>query len=82
MPVEDQEVLEFLGRQGKSLEAISERFPGFDTRRLTRAGLVEEQRVDLAETQAHMSPQVIRHYVLMERGARAVGIEPQRLDFA
>ena len=84
MLIEDREVLEFLGQKGKSPDEISERFPGFDLLRLVRAGLVEEQRFELAETQAHgrMSPAFIRHYMLTERGARAVGIDPLRLGLA
>lgn len=84
MTGEDRDVLELLGQKGKSPEEIGERFPGFDMLRLVRAGLVEEQHIELAETQAHgdMSPSFIRHYMLTERGARAVGIDPLRLGLA
>jgi hypothetical protein len=78
---EDREVLEFLGQRGKSLAAIGERFPGFDVRRLIRAGLAEERSFELAETQAHvhLSPHPVRHYRLTERGAEAIGIDPSRV---
>ena len=77
MLFDDREVLEFLGRQGKSADAITQRFPDFDIRRLIRAGLIEE-RLKVAETQAHgrESSGLIRHYVLSYRGANAVGIDP------
>jgi len=81
---ESHEVLEFLGRQSTAPDAISERFPGFDTLRLVHASFVEEQRIQLAEMQAHgdMSPAFVRHCVLTERGARVVGIDPLRLGLA
>jgi hypothetical protein len=81
MPADDREVLEFLGLLGNSPDAISERFPDFDMHRLIRAGLVEERRIEFAETQAHghMPHKLVRHYMLTERGARAVGIDPLRL---
>ena len=84
MSVDDRDVLEFLGEQGKSPHAVEERFPAFDMFRLVRASLVEEQRFEFAETQAHadMSPTVIRHWMLTERGAAAVGIDPLRLGLA
>jgi hypothetical protein len=82
MPFDDREVLEFVGQKGKSPEEISERFPGFEMQRLIRAGLVEESRTDIAETQAHgnMPPQFALLYMLTERGAKAVGIDPLRLS--
>jgi hypothetical protein len=78
---EDRDVLEFLGQRGKSLAAIAERFPGFDIRRLMRAGLAEERSYEFPETQAHvhLSPHRIRHYMLTERGAEAIGIDPSRV---
>jgi hypothetical protein len=80
MFAEDEEVLRFLRRRWQTSDAIGERFPGFDMRRLVRAGLVDEQEVE-PETYAHgrSSPQLIRMYVLTERGAMAVGIAPRRL---
>lgn len=82
MSAEDREVLEFLGRSGKQLAAIGERFPGFDIRRLIRAQLVEERRFELAETQAHgpARREHLLHYVLTERGASAAGIDPFELS--
>jgi len=79
MPAEDHEVLEFVGGEGKSPEEISERFPAFNFLRLVHAGFVEEQDIEVAETQAHGSPQLIRRYVLTARGAEAVGIDPLTL---
>jgi hypothetical protein len=81
---EDQDVLEFIGRQGKAPEEIRERFPDFDVMRLVRAGLAEERSIELAETQAHIypSPAWITYYVLTKRGAEAVGIDPTTLHAA
>lgn len=81
MSGQDHEVLEFLGEEGKSLAEIDERFPGFDMRRLIRAGLAAEQSFESVETQAHamVSPVLEQHYVLTERGAQAIGIDPLRL---
>jgi hypothetical protein len=83
MSAEDEEVLKFISRQGQTTGAISERFPDFDMLRLMRAGLVEERDIE-PETQAHAhtSSQLIRHYTLTERGARAVGIDLRRLPTA
>jgi hypothetical protein len=82
MSAEDREVLDFIGRAGKSLSAIDQRFPGFDVRRLIRARLVEERRFELAETEAHgpARHEHLLHYVLTERGARASGIDPFELS--
>ena len=73
MFTEDEDVLEFIGRQGRTSDAISERFPEFEMLRLVRAGLVEmrENEPD-TEAHAHTSPQLTR-YTLTERGAIAVG---------
>jgi hypothetical protein len=78
MSEDDEDVLKFIGREGQTTGALSERFPAFDMLRLVRAGLVEERDVE-PETQAHahISSQLIRHYTLTERGARAVGIDPR-----
>ena len=85
MVIEDHEVLEFIGRQGKTLEQINERFPGFDVFRLVRAGLVEIMRIPLEETQdpnGPPSPAFQDWYVLTPRGAGAVGIDPHTLHAA
>jgi hypothetical protein len=85
MPADDRDVLEFLGQQGKSLEAITERFPGFDMLRLVRAGLVEVMHIDQSETQAHggpHSPAFQSFYVLTKRGAEAIGIDPDTVHMA
>jgi len=75
MPAEDEDVLEFIGRQGHTSDAIGERFSGFDMLRLVRAGLVEVLQIE-PETEAHghTSPELIC-YTLTDRGAMAVGIE-------
>jgi len=81
----DREVLEFIGRQGKTPEQTAERFPVFDIQRLVRAGLVEVMRVDTPETQAHggpPSPAFQSFYVLTRRGAEAIGIDPDTLHAA
>lgn len=83
MSGEDEEVLKFISRQGQTAGALSERFPGFDMLRLVRAGLVEERDVEPdTQAHAHISSQLIRHYTLTERGARAVGIDPLMLPTA
>ena len=73
MFTEDEAVLEFIGRQGRTSDAISERFPEFEMLRLVRAGLVDVQEIE-PETEAHghTSPQLTR-YTLTERGTIAVG---------
>ena len=78
MSTPDEDVLTFIGRQGKTAQAISARFPEFDMLRLVRAGLVTERSIE-PETLAHghMSAHVVRHYALTERGAVAVGISPR-----
>jgi hypothetical protein len=72
---DDEEVLKFIGRRGRTSDAISERFPGFDMLRLVRAGLVEGRDAG-PEVYAHtqISAQVTPHYTLTERGATAVGV--------
>ena len=85
MSSEDRDVLEFLGRQGKRLEQIHERFSDFDILRLIRAGLVEIMRIPLEETQhpsGPSSPAFQDWYVLTPRGAEAVGIDPLTLHAA
>jgi hypothetical protein len=73
MFTEDEAVLEFIGGQGRTSDAISERFPEFDMLRLVRAGLVEMQEIEPeTEAHAHTSAQLTR-YTLTQRGAVAVG---------
>lgn len=80
MTTTDEAVLEFIGREGRSLEALSDRFPGFDIMRLARARLVEISPHPLrGETVAHVhesSGQAC--VVLTPRGAEAVGIDFER----
>lgn len=84
MSADDREVLMFLGWEGKSPEATSERFPDLDIVRLVRARLLEEQRLDLVEPHARgdVPPVFVRHYMLTRRGAEAIGIDPLRLNMA
>ncbi len=75
MTTADEAVLRFIGRGGRSLEAVAERFPAFDVTRLVRAHLVGVAPPELADTLAHaheLSVQV--RYVLTPRGEQAVGI--------
>jgi hypothetical protein len=76
MTTRDEAVLEFIGREGRSPEAVAERFPGFDVMRLVRAHLVDIALHEPAETTAHVhEPSVGQmRFVLTPRGAAAVGI--------
>jgi hypothetical protein len=84
MGSQDREVLEFIGRQGKTPEQVAERFPGFDVQRLIRAGLARLYRIELHETQGHGAPPTPDpgFYVLTREGAKAVGIDPDTLGMA
>ena len=85
MTDEVRQVLEFIGRQGKTPEAIAETFPGFDIERLIRVGLVELRRIALEETQdprSPSSPAFQQWYVLTPRGAEAVDIDARTLHMA
>jgi hypothetical protein len=77
MTTTDEAVLEFIGRKGRSSQALSDRFPGFDVTRLVRARLVEISTHPTAETVAHVhessSGQVC--FMLTARGSEVVGIE-------
>ena len=76
MATTDETVLEFIGRKGRSPEAITARFPSFDVARLVRAQLIEIAEDELAETVAHHNERSVEQvrYVLTSRGAEAVGI--------
>jgi len=80
----DREVLEFIGRQGKRPEQIADRFPEFDIQRLVRAGLVRLHHIEVQETHPPGTPPSpdILVYVLTERGAEAVDIDPRTLHAA
>lgn len=84
MTAEDLELLEFIGRQGKTREQLVERFPGLDIDRLIDAGLVEIRRIELHETHPPGAPTTpdILFIVLTLRGAEAVGIDPVTLHAA
>jgi hypothetical protein len=72
--------LEFIGSDGKTLEHIEERFPAFDVLRVIRARLVEISRVETSgDVTAHAFEDL---YVLTNRGAAAVGIDPDQLRVA
>jgi hypothetical protein len=79
MATTDETVLEFIGGNGRSLEAIAARFPSFDVARLVRAQLIEIAEDELAETVAHHNEPSVEpvRYVLTSRGAEAVGIDAQ-----
>jgi hypothetical protein len=79
MATTDEAVLEFIGREGKSTEAVAQRFPGFDVMRLVRAQLVD---IDLHEheTVGHVhraSAFGEMRFVLTPRGADAIGLKRQ-----
>jgi hypothetical protein len=77
---EDRSVLEFIGSDGKTFEQIEERFPTFDVLRVIRAGLVEISRVETpGDVTAHGFED---WYVLTDRGAAAVGVDPDQLRVA
>jgi len=84
MSDEDRDVLEFIGRQGKTPVQIADRFPDFDIQRLVRAGLVRLQRIEVPETHPPGTPPSpdILVYVLTEHGAEAVDIDPRTLHAA
>jgi hypothetical protein len=67
----DLDVLEFIGPDGKTFGQIEEQFPTFDVVRVIRAGMVEISR----ETDTAGGGDL---YVLTERGASAVGLEPDQ----
>jgi hypothetical protein len=77
----DLEVLEFIGPQGKEPEQVADRFPGFDMQRVVRAGLIRLHRIELAETTAPGAPPTPdpTYYVLTPRGAEAIGLDPRTL---
>ena len=76
MATTDEVVLAYIGSRGRTRDAVTERFPGFDMTRLIRAHLVEVTSGEPEETEAHLfdptEPEM--RYVLTPRGAEAVGI--------
>jgi hypothetical protein len=76
MTTADEAVLRFIGCEGRSPEAVAERFPAFDVTRLVRAQLVAAEMPEVADTLAHADePSVSQvRYVLTPRGEQAVGI--------
>jgi hypothetical protein len=80
MTTTDEAVLAFIGLDGRSPEAVGERFPGFDVMRLVRAQLVDLVLHAPAETVAHVDEPSLgeMRYVLTARGAEAVGVTPER----
>jgi len=75
MTSDDESVLEYIGREGKTPAALAERYPGFDVMRLVRADLVDVALVE-PETVAHADELTLgeMRYVLTTRGAAAVGL--------
>jgi hypothetical protein len=76
MTTTDEAVLAFIGREGRSTEAVALRFPRFDVMRLVRAQLVD---IELHEddTVGHVQEAGAfgeMRYVLTRRGADAVGL--------
>jgi hypothetical protein len=75
MTSDDESVLTYIGRDGKTPSAVSECYPGFDVMRLVRADLVDVALVE-PETVAHADEPTLGElrYVLTARGAAAVGL--------
>jgi hypothetical protein len=82
MATTDEVVLAYIGPDGRSRDAVRERFPSFDMTRLIRAQLVEVTSGEPGETEAHTfeptAPET--RYVLTSRGADAVGIAARLPD--
>ena len=78
----DEEVLAYIGGDGRSYEDLAQAFPGFDMARLVRAHLVESVLEAPMETEAHALDVRVRSlwYVLTPRGGDALGVsnEPRR----
>ena len=76
-----RDVLEFIGDQGKTVEQVSERFPGFDIQRLVRAELVRPRRTNPGKALPRPGAAAPDHtfYVLTSRGAEAIGLEQHTL---
>ena len=72
----DEAVLAYVGREGRPLETVAKRFPGFDMTRLVRAQLVEVVREVEPDALAHLHEPAVagERYVLTARGAEAVGL--------
>jgi len=79
-----EDVLEFIGRQGKTPNLVAAEFPSFDLRRFAQAGFVELHRVELRETTAPGTPPTPdpTFHVLTPRGAEAIGLDPRTLHAA
>jgi hypothetical protein len=80
----ESDVLEFIGRHGKTPAQILERFPLCDPERLVRFDLIRRLSIELSETRfpgAPATPTAI-YYVLTDRGAEAIGLDPRRLHAA
>jgi hypothetical protein len=75
MTSDDESVLAYIGRDGKTPSALAERYPGFDVMRLVRADLVDVALVE-PETVAHSDESTLgeMRYVLTARGAAAAGL--------
>lgn len=72
----DEEVLAYIGGEGRSYTDLAQRFPAFDMARLVRAQLVEPVLEEPTETEAHALDAKVAalRYVLTPRGAEALGI--------
>ena len=80
----ESDVLEFIGRQGKTPAQILERFPLCDSERLVRFNLIRRRSFELPETRfpgTAPTPNAI-YYVLTDRGADAIGHDPHQLHAA
>ena len=80
----ERDVLEFIGQRGKTPAQILETFPLCDSERLVRLDLIRRHHIELTETRppgAPPTPDAI-YYVLTDRGAEAIGLDPRRLHAA
>ena len=80
----ESDVLEFIGRQGKTPAQILERFPLCDSERLVRFNLIRRRSIEVPETRFSgiAPPPNAIYYVLTDRGANAIGLDPQQLHAA
>jgi hypothetical protein len=75
----DEEVLAYIGSDGRSYEELAQAFPGFDLARLVRAHLVESVLEAPMETEAHALDVRVGsvRYALTARGADALGVSSE-----
>jgi hypothetical protein len=80
----ESDVLEFIGRQGKTPAQILDRFPLCNPERLVRFDLIRRLSSEGPEARFPGTPPAPTaiYYVLTDRGAEAIGLDPRRLHAA